>query len=191
MDSWVWILIAAVVVGAVVGAGVVAAANRRKRGRLREGFGPEYERAVENRGGDRKRAEADLEDRRERRESFELRPLSAAARERYSAEWRTVQGRFVDEPVEAVGDADRLVTEVMGDQGYPMDDFDRQADVVSVDHPREVQDYREGHRIYAAHGRGEASTEDLRQAMVHYRALFDRLLGTGSDRDADRAKEAR
>ena len=177
MEAWGWALVAiaiAVIVIAIAG----MAYTRMRTKRLRETFGPEYDRTVD-RTGDRKEAEADLLDRRERRDAVDVRPLAPAAQERYQEEWRTVQARFVDEPVGAVGDADRLVTAVMSERGYPMDDFDRQADVVSVDHPQVVEDYRQGHRIYLAYDRGEAGTEDLRQAMVHYRALFERLLDPG------------
>lgn len=172
MDAWVWVVI---VIALIVLAAIAWTWSRRARsGRLKKDFGPEYERTVEERGG-RREAEADLRDRAERRDALELRPLAPAARERYAREWGDVQRHFVDEPAGSVGEADRLVTVVMRERGYPMDDFEQQADLVSVDHPTVVEDYRAGH---AAHGRGEASTEDLRQAMVHYRALFDDLLGS-------------
>jgi hypothetical protein len=189
MDAWVWILIVLALLAVVAVVGWIAIGKRRTA-QLQEGFGPEYERTVRERG-DRGKAEADLRERRERREELEIRPLSPAASERYSEEWRAVQARFVDEPVDAVGQADRLVTEVMRERGYPMDDFERQADVVSVDHPQVVQDYREGHAIYEAYDHGDASTEDLRQAMVHYRALFEDLLETHERADGEQAREVR
>jgi hypothetical protein len=176
MDAWVWIVIAAAV---VVAAALIWTSSRRARTRrLRDDFGPEYDRAIQERG-DRRDAEAHLREREERRETLDIRPLAPASRERYAQEWGDVQARFVDDPVGAVGEADRLVVIVMRERGYPMDDFERQAELVSVDHPTVVEDYRKGHAAFAAHDRGEASTEDLRRAMVHYRALFDELLGTG------------
>ena len=189
MDAWVWVLIVLALLAVVAVVGWIAM-RKRRTAKLQEGFGPEYERTVRERG-DRREAEAELRERRDRRVELEIRPLSPAASDRYSREWRAVQARFVDEPVEAVGEADRLVTEVMRERGYPMDDFERQADVVSVDHPAVVQDYREGHAIYEAYDRGDASTEDLRQAMVHYRALFEELLETDGSTDGDQAREVR
>lgn len=183
MDAWVWVVIALVVL-AVVAFLAWSAAKRRQTGKLREGFGPEYERTVAERG-DRRSAERELEERQKLREELEIHPLPPSTREHYGGEWRAVQGRFVDDPAGAVGEADRLVTQVMRDRGYPMEDFERQAALVSVDHPDVVQNYRAGHAIYLAHSRGDASTEDLRQAMVHYRALFDELLdveGASDDR---------
>jgi hypothetical protein len=176
MEWWLWLII---VIAAVVVVGVVAwfALKQRRRQRLRQDFGPEYERTV-RRTGDERRAASELEQRRERRERLEIRPLAPAACKRYEDDWRAVQNRFVDEPVVAVRDADALVTDVMRERGYPMDDFDAQADLISVDHPGVVENYREAHAIYLAYDRGDASTEDLRQAMVYYRSLFEELLET-------------
>src|SRR5207249_3861327 len=116
-------------------------------------------------------------ERARRRDELDIRPVNSAARDRYLEEWRVVQARFVDAPAEAVRDADGLVGRVMGDMGYPMGDFEqRQADV-SVDHPVVVENYRAAHAISVRNDGGSASTEDLRQAMVHYRALFEDLLG--------------
>ena len=188
MDAWVWILLLVAVLVILAAAWLVL--QRRRSTQLREGFGPEYERTVQE-SGSRREAEAELRERRERREEMDIRPLAPSARERYADEWRGVQARFVDEPVGAVRDADRLVTQVMSERGYPMDDFDRQAEVISVDHPQVVEDYREGHAIYLAYDRGDASTEDLRQAMVHYRALFEELLESEDRQDGERMREAR
>ena len=133
MDAWVWIVIAAAV---VVAAALIWMSSRRARTRrLRDDFGPEYDRAIRERG-DRRDAEAHLREREERRDALDIRPLAPASRERYAQEWGDVQARFVDEPVGAVADADRLVVIVMRERGYPMDDFERQAELVSVDHPR-------------------------------------------------------
>jgi hypothetical protein len=175
MDAWVWVVI---VVALIVLAALIWTSYRRARSRrLREGFGPEYDRALEERG-DRGEAEAHLREREERRDSLDIRPLAPASRERYAQEWSEVQARFVDEPVGAVAEADGLVMIVMRERGYPMDDFERQAELISVDHPTVVEDYRAGHAAFAAYDDGESSTEDLRRAMVHYRALFDELLGS-------------
>jgi hypothetical protein len=178
MPVWAWVLIGvgAVLVIAAVWAGLRAARSRR----LQERFGPEYQRAIDERG-DRREAEAELQEREHAREQLEIRPLSEPARERYSAAWEEVQASFVDNPSGAVAEADRLVAEVMRERGYPVDDFEQQAALVSVDHPRVVEHYRQGHDIYLSFDRGEASTEDLRQAMQHYRALFDELLDDAAE----------
>lgn len=179
MPTWGWIVIAVVVVLAVV-ALIVALANRRRRSdRIRGRFGPEYDRTVEELGN-RRRAESELSARERRREELDIRPLQPAARDRYVQAWRDVQVRFVDMPSESVREADALVTQVMRDRGYPMEDFDQRAADVSVDHPRVVEDYRTAHAISRANDGGRATTEDLRRAMVHYRTLFEDLLETGS-----------
>jgi FtsZ-interacting cell division protein ZipA len=153
---------------------LVAGRQRRSR-RLQDRFGPEYQRTVEQ-AGDRRAAETELRERAERRERLDIVPLDPEARERYVAAWRQTQAQFVDEPGEACREADRLITSVMRDRGYPVDNFEQRAADVSVDHPRVVEDYRAAHAIAAANDRSEASTEDLRQALVHYRSLFEELL---------------
>jgi predicted nucleic acid-binding protein len=173
MPVWAWILIGVGVV--VVIAVALFAADRRRSQHLEEKFGPEYGRAVRERG-DRRAAESELREREQVRDRLEITPLSDRQRERYGREWEGVQSAFVDNPSSAVADADRLVAEVMRERGYPVDDFEQQAAVVSVDHPDVVANYREGHAIYLRCDRGDASTEDLRQALQHYRALFDDLL---------------
>jgi hypothetical protein len=177
MDAWMWIVLALIVLVLVVLALFAwPARNRRRTQQLQEGFGPEYEHVVEE-TGDKRDAERELLERQDRREEFEVRPLTPEARERYADEWRTVQGRFVDEPEEAVRDADRLVQQVMAERGYPVaDDFERRAADVSVDYPDVVENFREGHRLVDEHEAGAAGTEPLRQAMVHFRSLFDELL---------------
>jgi hypothetical protein len=180
MPAWVWIVIAlAVVVAAVAG---WVAWKRRRTTHLRETFGPEYDRTVAESSSQRE-GEAALDDRRKRREELEIRPLTPEASQRYDEEWRAVQARFVDDPIGSVGDADGLVERVMAERGYPMEDFEVQAELVSVDHPEVVQNYRSAHEIYGAYGRGEASTEDLRGAMVHYRSLFKQLLESDGEED--------
>jgi hypothetical protein len=177
MSTWVWIVIVAAVVVAVLIVAWLAVSSRKRRG-LQERFGPEYDRTVET-TGDRRAAESQLREREQRHEELDIRDLSPAARDRYFEQWRAVQVRFVDAPGEAVREADTLVQQVMRDRGYPVDDFDTRADAVSVDHPQVVENYRAAHGVWAANERGEATTEDLRQSLVHYRSLFEELLGRG------------
>jgi hypothetical protein len=178
MPVWAWIVIGVLLVAAV--ALIAWAAWQRSRTRrLQQRFGPEYERAIEERE-DKRQAEAELTARERRRSELDIRPLDPSDRERYSEEWRRVQAEFVDHPVEAVREADRLVGDVMRERGYPMEDFDQRAADVSVDHPHLVNNYRTAHNISLASDRSEASTEDLRKAMVHFRSLFAELLEEGS-----------
>ena len=170
----IWVIVAIAVVLVLLAA--VFVARQRRSQQLREGFGPEYERVLAERG-DQRAAEAELAERRERRDSFEIRELEPSLRADYLERWRWTQRRFVDEPTVAAGEADRLVTEVMHDRGYPVDEkFEQRAADVSVDHPLVVENYRAAHAISLRAERGQASTEDLRQAVVHFRALFDELL---------------
>ena len=182
------IVIVVILVIAVIVAALIFMRQRRSQ-QLQEGFGPEYDRTLEERGGDRREAEAELHERRQRREQFEIRELEPAARDRYAERWRAAQRRFVDEPAPAVGEADALVSEVMRDRGYPVaDEFDQRAADVSVDHPEVVEHYRAAHDVSGRATAGDAGTEDLRQAMVHFRALFVELLGHDEqpDREARR-----
>ncbi len=150
--------------------------RRRRSQRLRERFGPEYDRVVRKEGvvG---RAEDVLEMRARRREKFSLRSLSPTTYSDFSERWRIVQSQFVDDPKGSVTRADQLVSELMQALGYPMADFDQRAADISVDHPAVVENYRAAHDIALRHSRGQASTEDLRKAMVYYRSLFENLLG--------------
>ncbi len=167
------ILIAVIVIVVVLAvAAAVVLPGRLRRQRLRRQFGPEYERAVQG-ADDRETAEKKLAEREQRHSTFELRALSPTAREDYLRRWSIIQERFVDEPAGAIGDADRLVTEVMADRGYPTGDFDQQADDLSVRHSEEVARYRAAHRLAA--NAGGASTDDLRQAMLDYRELVQSL----------------
>jgi hypothetical protein len=176
MPTWVWIVIA--VAAVVVVALVLWSALRARRTRtLKEGFGPEYDRTVAD-APSRREAEADLTERQKRREELDIRPLDPDARDRYVEEWQATQARFVDDPGGAIAEADVLIQRVMRERGYPVEDFDQRAADVSVDHPEVVNNYRAAHGISVAHAREKASTEDLRQAMVHYRSLFDELLET-------------
>jgi len=169
------IAIFAAVVLIIVGTVVVLYLRRRRTARLRERFGPEYERAV-NEGGDRRRAEAKLVQRAERVEKFHLRPLATADRDRFTETWSRIQAHFVDAPAGAVAEADQLLSDVMASCGYPMSDFDQRAADISVDHPVVTQNYRAAHEIAVRQAAGQATTEDLRRAMIHYRALFEDLV---------------
>ena len=141
---------------------------------LRQRFGPEYDQAVRDHGSER-RAEAQLADREKRVESFRVRDLDPTQRERFSGQWHSLQSRFVDHPKGAVTEADELVSSLMQTRGYPVADFNQRAADISVDHPQVVADYRSAHEIALRLEKGEASTEDLRRAMIHYRSLFEEL----------------
>jgi hypothetical protein len=157
-----------------------AADERQRSQTLRERFGPEYERTLES-AGDRRQAEAELEARQTRVAALPLRTLSAQEQEVLRNNWRAAQARFVDEPAQSIAMADRLVTEGMRTRGYPVGDFEQQVADLSVEHAAVLDHYREARRIAQASEAGLANTEDLRQAMVHYRALFDDLLTTASE----------
>jgi hypothetical protein len=162
VPTWVWVLL---IVGAVLLLLLVVAllGRKRQRERLEQRFGPEYERTVERAGG-RRAAEADLEQREEKRQQLQIVPLSPQARERFLSDWRELQARFVDEPSQSLLGADRLLSDVMREPGYPTDEFDQRAADVSVDHPHLVENYRAAQAIYLADQQGEASTEQLRGA---------------------------
>ena len=149
--------------------------RNRQRANLRSKFGTEYERTVEEVGSSRK-AEAELQEREKRVATFQLRRLSPQQVDMFTDGWMKVQNQFVDDPQGAVSRADVLLTEVMEARGYPIVDFDRRSADLSVDHPEVVQNYRSAHDIAIRHARGEADTEDLRQAMIHYRSLFEELI---------------
>lgn len=153
--------------------------RRRKSDELRRSFGREYGRTVEE-TGDRGKAERELEKRRQRVEQLQIRPLPAGEADRYVREWRDVQKRFVDEPEAAVADADRMITDVMQQRGYPVAEFEQRAADLSVHHATVLDNYRSAQQIASRSRNGGASTEDLRQAMVHYRALFEDLLESGT-----------
>jgi hypothetical protein len=189
MDPIAVVLIVLVVV--VLIAGAVVAVRARRRAQLRERFGPEYARAVEE-GENVQAAEADLRARVEKRDSLTIRTLSAEEREHYNERWLEVQGQFVERPESAIVDADALVSELMHDRGYPVADFEQQANLISVDHPQVVAHYRDAHTVFARSGRDdEVSTEDLRQGLVSYRALFAELLEDETETtDEDHKREA-
>ncbi len=174
-------IIGLVVVAILVVVGIAVVMMQRRKAALRQRFGTEYERAVREHGSESK-AQAVLQQRASRVEKFHIRALDAAERDRYAQRWREVQSRFVDDPRGAVIDADDTVAALMGALGYPMADFEQRAADLSVDHAHVVQNYRAAHEIAVLHRKGQASTEDLRQAMIYYRSLFEDLLnGRKSD----------
>jgi hypothetical protein len=191
MPVWEWIFAAASVV-IVVAAVVVAAlllSSRRKTARMKQHYGREYERLVSEAGG-QKAAEKELSARERKRDELEIVPLTPAALSDFTTRWSQVQTGFVDNPTTAVGVADRLITEVMRERGYPVDDFDQRAADISVDHPQIVENYRTAHRIHLAQQHGDVSTEQQREAFVHYRALFDKLLEKTTDDKASQEASA-
>ena len=186
MATWLWIVIVIAVV--LIALAVAMAARRRRTMALRERFGPEYDRTVGARE-DQRAAEADLRGRERERARLDIKPLSEAARVRYTEEWRVLQQRFVDQPEEATTEAYDLINRVMEERGYPMRDFDARADLVSVDHPDVVENYRVAHGIHERARQHEATTEELREALLRYRSLFEELLRPG-DHEAVPAGQA-
>jgi hypothetical protein len=168
-----------VIVAVVVVAALAFFAWRQQQSRrLREKFGPEYDRAVERHSSTRE-AEQELRTREQRHQELQIRDLDATVRDRYRADWQRVQEHFVDSPQSAVAEADNLLIRVMKDRGYPTEDYDQQVADLSVEHAGTIDRYRTAHDIRGRADAGHATTEDLRQAMVHYRALFAELLGDG------------
>lgn len=148
----------------------------RRTATLRDQYGPEYDRAVEK-TDDRRQAESELQERRERVDQVKIQPLSGEDRDRFANEWKSVQAQFVDDPAAAVGRADALITEVMSTLGYPAGSFEHREDAASARYPDVAENYRSAHEIAVRQQNGEASTEDLRGAMVQYRSLFEKLVG--------------
>jgi hypothetical protein len=185
------IIVGAVLLLAVIGMVFLVARARRKAqsDHLQKRFGPEYNRVVKT-VGDREKAEAELKARETRVERLKLIPLSQTEATRFAQEWTLLQSNFVDNPTGVVGEADRLVRELMGKRGYPMGDFERRAADISVHHPAVVENYRAAQAITARAARGEAGTEDLRTAVVHYRALFEELLEAGAAHEGPQSPEA-
>ena len=185
MNGGVFALIVLVVLAIAAAAWLVV--RRQRTERLRERFGPEYDRTVEA-SDDQGAAEKELRQREQRRERIQVVPLVPAVRERYLETWHRTQALFVDSPTEATRRADGLVAEVMRERGYPVEDFEQRAADLSVDYPRLVQDYRAARAIADRNDRSEAGTEDLRQALVHYRSLFEELLEAGGAASAQRGR---
>jgi hypothetical protein len=175
MSTWFWILLAALAAVVIVVFVALTVARRRRTAHLQERFGPEYDRAVED-ADSRRSAERELTEREEQHDELALQPLSGDARERYAAHWRDVQSRFVDNPGASVREAEQLLEDVLADRGYPDADFDQRAAIVSVGHPERVEGYRSAHASYVRELSGEATTEELRRALVDYRELLDELL---------------
>jgi len=169
------VIVLVIALVAAIGAAVWLYMRNQRSSQLQSKFGPEYDRALETHR-DQREAERELEHRAERVEHLDIRSLTSAERERYADLWRSTQARFVDDPAGATDEADQLVGEVMAARGYPVGDFEQRAADVSVKHPRVVEHYRAAHEIATRNERGDADTEELRQALMHYRALFEDLL---------------
>ena len=180
MQSNEIVILTVIAIGLIAAIVIWLAFRRRHSNALRERFGDEYDRTVEARGG-RGAAERDLEAREKRVAKLDIRPLTPPERERFTAEWHEVKAVFVDSPAEAVLHADRLLAQMMKTRGYPMADFSRRYEDLTVDHGDVARHYRHGHDLALRQERGEASTEDLRQAMKHYETLFDDLVSDFSD----------
>jgi hypothetical protein len=170
-----WIILGIVILAVIVAAAL--AMRARNRSRLQQRFGPEYDREVAARGSERDAARH-LSDVADRRDQLDIRPLDQTARDGYTRRWEVVQSEFVDRPAGALDEADRLITDVMRDRGYPVEDFGERAELVAADHPQVVEHYRAAHAARRNHhsSPGAVDTEELRQAFVHYRALFDELV---------------
>lgn len=182
MDATTWIVLILVVIVLVALLLAVAATRRKRTAKVRERFGPEFDRAVQQHGKPGK-ARDHLESVAERRDSLVIRSLDPASRERYQERWTQIQADFVDRPGESVDAADALVGDVMRERGYPVEDFDSRSELIATDHPEVVQHYRSAHdALRRHHEEGEtATTEELRRAMVHYRELVLLLVEDGSE----------
>jgi hypothetical protein len=203
MSTVIWVLVVVLVVIAVAAVAFLLIPSATQRRRLRERFGPEYERAVVE-AGDRRSAERRLATTAKRRESLDIRPLSERERKSFVARWNEIQSDFVDRPASATDRAEMLIIDVMRSRGYPIEDFDSRADLLAADFPQVVENYREAHALRKRNREpdADADTEELRTALVRYRALFERLLEVGatddsgytdlrSDRGAGRASNGR
>lgn len=180
MNTAYVIVLALALVVLIGGAMLWAKTARQRRSlRLHDQFGPEYERAVSAAGGERK-GQQELEEREKHVAALNIRPLSTTERERSLADWTSVQSRFVDEPGQAIVDADRLIGEVMQLRAYPVAEFEQRAADISVGYPALVSNYRAARAIAVKNEQHQADTEELRQALIHYRSLFEELVGTGA-----------
>jgi uncharacterized protein YneF (UPF0154 family) len=168
------VVVGVVIVGVILG---LVFSRRNRSTQLHEKFGPEYDRTVQTMGGEKK-AQTELNERQKHVGTLDIRPLSVSEHDRYLAEWTAVQSKFVDEPGQAIVDADRLIMEVMQNRGYPVSDFEQRAADISVNYPALVTNYRGAREIANKNKLGQANTEELRQAMIYYRSLFEELLKT-------------
>lgn len=191
MPIWSYFFIAAalLVVVTLVLLGFFSLTHRKRTQRLKTQFGPEYDKALTD-AGSRRAGEEELIARERKRRKLDIVALPQEAQAKYAEQWRRVQTAFVDDPGKSVGDADRLVTSVMRDRGYPIDDFDQRAADISVDHPTVVEHYRAAHVLHLAQEQSDIGTEAQREAFVHYRELFDTLLVTGAGAEEKTPKEA-
>lgn len=165
--------------------GVWWSMQQRQTQAVKEQFGPEYERSVAEHGGSERQAVSDLKDRQERVQQVEIHPLSGDARDRFADQWKNVQSQFVDDPAGAVTAADGLIAGAMREIGYPVDQFDQREEAISVKYPEVANDYRSAHDIAERNESGDANTEDLREAMVSYRNLFERLVGMAASNQTE------
>jgi hypothetical protein len=188
MNAVFWIVIAVVAVLVIAALAAWAYARARRRTALKDQFGPEYDRTV-GEAGSRRKAERELAERERAHDDLDIRPLSETARARYLEDWQRAEQRFVDDPELAAREADSIVRGVLDDKGYPDEDFDSRAAAVSVDHPTVVERYRHGHQMVHGNGaKGEERTENLRKAMVDFRAVFEQLVEPAGDREAELAE---
>ena len=168
------VVLVLVIIGVILG---LVFARRRRSEQLHDKFGPEYDHTVQTMG-DEKKAQTELNERQKHVEALDIRPLSATERERYRADWTAVQSKFVDDPEQAIVDADRLIIEVMQLRAYPVSNFEQRAADISVNYPALVSNYRAAREIAIKNQQHQANTEELRQAMIYYRSLFEELLET-------------
>ncbi len=184
------IIIAVAVVAVLVIAGILtwSISRRRHLARLREHFGPEYDHTVREMG-DESRAVAELEDRQKRVNAMEIQPLSTVQRDRYMAQWRAIQTNFVDDPRQSIVDADHLIQEVMQERGFAVTDFEQMAADLSVHYPKVISNYRAAHEIAEKNAQGQADTEEMRQAMVYYRSLFEDLVEAAGEEEKPTLQE--
>ncbi|NRF65693.1 hypothetical protein HLB44_01715 [Aquincola sp. S2] len=188
MNTQTWIILGLAVATVLVALAAYLLYQKKQSHRLEQRFGPEYELAVKELGS-RTKAESELKTREKRVDHLDITPLMPAEAARFSQAWKELQGNFVDNPKGVVVQADRLVRELLLKRGYPMGDFERRAADISVDHPDVVNNYRAAQAIAARDQRGEADTEDLRKAVMHYRALFDELLEVAEVEQPPSAKQ--
>lgn len=183
MDPKIVGLIVVIVLVAIVAAIMIS--RKRQAERLRHSFGTEYDRQVEEAGGSRAKAQAELLKREKRVQKLDIRPLPSAQKDAFLADWQQVQAGFVDDPEKSIALADALVGDVMKARGYPVEDFDQRAADISVEHPQLVANYRAAHEIAVRYRQGKAGTEDLRAAFIGYRSMFEELLGTDTREPAE------